>query len=148
MYQPSPGLSTAPVALFQREQIEILPPDEHGTRLHFQVFCNGMPIGHARLERFVPPARAGGDKVVSLLDARSEALGRPTYVLKMIQVAQTYRNRGIGTVLLREVLHYCRHHHVQRLVGEIKGEMELLRAWYAGNGFRIVGSDQLLIEFA
>jgi len=122
-------------------QIEIIPPAEHGSRLTFQVFCNGMPIGHARLEK-LSVADESTNPVVNLIAAQRF----PTYTLKMIQIAQNYRNRGIGTVLLKEILHYCRNHNIHRLTGEIKGELPALRQWYLQNGFSIVSDTWLEIR--
>lgn len=122
------------------EHFEIIPPAEHAARLQFQVFCNGMPIGHARLEK-VERSNYSDNRVLNLFDARH----CPTYALKMIQVSQNYRNRGIGTVLLKEILHYCKSHNVHRVTGEIKGETRLLDRWYRNNGFAIV--NDTWIEF-
>jgi GNAT superfamily N-acetyltransferase len=125
------------------EHFEFTPPQSHDARLHFQVFCNGMPIGHARLEK-VDRSAVSHNHVLNLFDARH----CPTYSLKMIQVAQNYRNRGIGTVLLKEVLHYCKSHNVCRITGEIKGELAPLRNWYRQNGFAIVNDTWLEIQLA
>lgn len=129
--------------LHAAEHFEFIPPSEHEARLHFQVFCNGMPIGHARLEKLerVPQANS---RVLHLFDAR---LGT-SYALKTIQVAQNYRGRGIGTVLLKEILHYCRSHNVARLAGEIEGggthdDNARLRTWYRRNGFAVVNDNKL-----
>lgn len=126
-----------------REHFEVMPPVEHGARLHFQVFCNGMPIGHARLER-VERSTYSDNRVLNLFDARH----CPTFALKMIQISQNYRNRGIGTVLLKEILHYCRSHNVHRITGEIKGEMHLLRAWYRHNGFAVINDNWIEFKLA
>ena len=131
------------VLLHAQEHIEIIPPAEHGPRLQFQVFCNGMPIGHARLER-VERSTLGQNRVLNLFDARH----CPTFALKMIQISQNYRNRGIGTVLLKEILHYCKSHNVHRVTGEIKGEMAPLRQWYGKNGFAIVNDTWLEFRLA
>jgi GNAT superfamily N-acetyltransferase len=137
-------LSIPTSALLQDcENIEIMPPAEHGPRLSFQAFCNGMPIGYARLEK-IERSSYSDNQVLNLFDARL----RPTYCLKMIQISQTYRNRGIGTVLLKEILHYCRSHNIHRLTGEIKGELKALLPWYRRNGFSIVGDQwlEILVE--
>jgi GNAT superfamily N-acetyltransferase len=125
------------------EHFEFIPPAEHGARLHFQVFCNAMPIGHARLEK-VERSAVSRNHVLNLFDARH----CPTFSLKMIQVSQTYRNRGVGTVLLKEILHYCKSHNIHRLTGEIKGELAPLRSWYRDNGFSIVNDTWLEIQLA
>jgi GNAT superfamily N-acetyltransferase len=123
------------------EHIEVIPPVEHGPKLYFQVFCNGMPIGHARLEK-MERGTTSDNHIYNLLDARR----CPTYSLKMIQIAQNYRNRGIGTVLLKEIMHYCKNNHIQRITGEIKGEMLALRHWYQQNGFSIINDTWLEIQ--
>lgn len=125
------------------EHFEVMPPSEHGARLTFQVFCNGMPIGHARLEK-VERSTYSQNRVLNLFDARH----CPTYALKMIQISQNYRNRGIGTVLLKEILHYCKNHNVHRVTGEIKGEMQVLRSWYRKNGFSIVNDTWIEFQLA
>ena len=126
-----------------REHFEVIPPAEHDARLQFQVFCNGMPIGHARLEK-VERSTYSQNRVLNLFDARH----CPTYALKMIQVSQNYRNRGIGTVLLKEILHYCKNHNVHRVTGEIKGETALLRSWYRKNGFTVVNDTWIEFQLA
>lgn len=126
-----------------REHFEIIPPAEHAARLQFQVFCNGMPIGYARLEK-VERSNYSQNRVLNLFDARH----CPTYALKIIQISQNYRNRGLGTVLLREILHYCKNHNVHRVTGEIKGEMALLRSWYRKNGFTIVNDTWIEFQLA
>jgi GNAT superfamily N-acetyltransferase len=122
------------------EHFEFVPPAEHAAKLQFQVFCNGVPIGSARLEKLERLPQGDG-RVLNLFDARHRA----TYALKMIQVSQNYRNRGIGTVLLKEILHYCRNHNIHRITGEIKGETARLREWYRRNGFTVANDTS--IEF-
>ena len=131
--------------LFQdSEQIEVISPSEHGPKLQFQVFCNGMPIGLARLEKLLP-GTAATSTVVSILNGTP----RTTFTLKMIQVTQNYRQRGIGTVLLKEILHYCRHHNIRRINGEIKGDdMPALATWYTRNGFLVTNGTWLELDLA
>ncbi|MDY6982258.1 MAG: GNAT family N-acetyltransferase [Pseudomonadota bacterium] len=129
--------------LHAAEHFEFIPPPEHDARLHFQVFCNGMPIGHARLEKQERAAQGNG-RVLNLFDARHGT----TYALKTIQIAPNYRGRGIGTVLLKEILHYCRSHNIVRLTADIDsggshGDATRLRAWYRRNGFAVVNDDKL-----
>ncbi|HEY0961219.1 MAG TPA: GNAT family N-acetyltransferase [Pseudomonadales bacterium] len=120
------------------EQIEFIPPSEPRAQLRFHVVCNGLPIGHARLERIDRPHQ-GNNRVLNLFDARHST----AYALKMIQVSDSHRNRGIGTVLLKEVLHYCRSHGVHRLSGEIPDTR--LGEWFRRNGFTLVNESR--IEF-
>lgn len=125
------------------EHFEIIPPSEHGPRLQFQVYCNGLPIGHARLEK-VERSHQGDNRVLNLFDARH----CPGFTLKIIQISHAYRNRGIGTVLLKEILHYCKSHNVHRVTGEIKGDTAMLREWYRKNGFAIVNDTWLEFQLA
>lgn len=135
-----------PLSDFLRESgdfIEIVPPVEHESSLLFQAFCNGMPIAFARLKKLEFDQRYE-QCVVQLFSARR----RPAYCLKLIQVSQNYRNRGIGTVLLREIIHYCRNHNISRLTGEIHGEFVPLQRWYRANGFSIDAGNRLELLIA
>lgn len=128
----------SPFLMEGEEQIEILPPQLQDDRLLFQAFCNGMPIGFARLRR-LRPEEEYAHPVVQL----NAAVRFPTWSLQSIQVAQNFRNRGIGTALLREILHYCRHNHIQRLIGEMKGELPALQRWYTRHGFRVSADNRI-----
>ena len=137
-------LSIPTGALLQAtDHFEIIPPPELGSQLFFQVFCNGTPIGQARLEK-VERSTYSDKPVLNLFDARH----CPTYSLKLIQVSPHYRNRGIGTVLLKEILHYCKHHNIHRVTGELKDEMSALRQWLKDKGFVIVNDTWLEIQLA
>jgi GNAT superfamily N-acetyltransferase len=118
--------------------IEFIVPSQIDNDLHFQVICNGQPIALALLETAAIP-RLADEKIVELLTL----LNRSTYALKSIQVDAPYRNRGIGSMLLQEVLHWCRHNQVQRLIGELDGNIPLLRRWYHNNHIRVTANDQI-----
>jgi GNAT superfamily N-acetyltransferase len=134
-----PGfLSLSPFLLESEENIEFLPPVEHQDKVLFQGFCNGLPIASARLRRLRPEDEYD-NPVVQLM----AAVRYPTWSLQSIQVAQNFRHRGIGTVLLGEILHYCRNHNIHRLVGEMKGDLPALQRWYARNGFEISADNRL-----
>lgn len=126
------------------EHYEFIPPSEYDARLQFHVICNGLRIGQARLERIERPS-SGDNRILNLLDVRH----RTAYTLTMIRISENYRNRGIGTVLLKEILHYFRSHNVHRITGEIDGSTQAERArlqeWFRRNGFAIVGDNT--IEF-
>ena len=126
------------------EHYEFVPPPECDAQLQFHVICNGRRIGQARLDRIERPS-SGDNRILSLLDARHRA----TYALTMIRISENHRNRGIGTVLLKEILHYARSHNVHRITGAIDGgapgERARLREWFRRNGFAIV--DENRIEF-
>lgn len=126
------------------EHYEFIPPAEYDAQLQFHVICNGLRIGQARLDRIERPS-SGDNRVLNLLDVRH----RTAYTLTMIRISENYRNRGIGTVLLKEILHYFRSHNVHRITGEIDDSTQVERArlqdWFRRNGFAIVGENT--IEF-
>jgi GNAT superfamily N-acetyltransferase len=135
---PAPA---ARATAFVRESgghIEFLPPLVTDDKILFQVFCNGLPIAFARLRR--QQADAGYEHPVLQLFS---AVRFPTWSLHSIQVSQNYRNRGIGTALLQKIQHYCRDHNIQRLVGDMKGELPALERWYLRNGFQVSAEHRL-----
>jgi ribosomal protein S18 acetylase RimI-like enzyme len=115
--------------------INILSPSVNDDRLLFRVFDNASPIGYARLKKTSTP-RKRPDNVVDMFHPD----GSSSYELKMIEIAQNYRHRGLGTTLLREVIRFCRESNIRHLTGEIKGDSRTLRHWYQSNGF-LVSSD-------
>ena len=122
----------APLLLAGGGHIEFLPPVVTADKILFQGFCNGLPIAFARLRR----QQVDTDYAHPVLQLLSAAR-IPTWSLHSIQVSQNYRNRGIGTALLQEILRYCRHHNIHRLVGDMRGELPALQRWYQRHGFRI-----------
>lgn len=132
-----------PAALLsqENEEIEIVPPVELGPQLHFQVICNGFSIGEAWLDK-VDAVPESGNGVVDLVPS----MRFPTYALVIIRVAREYRNRGIGTVLLREILHYCRHNNIARLTGELRGDVPTLSRWLSHHGFSVLNQRWLEIR--
>lgn len=119
------------------ESIEVLPPAEHGNKLVFQVFCNGMPIAFARLQKQQVDIDPSPNRVTQLITANLAAKQRPAWCLKLIQVSQNYRNYGIGTLLMQEIIHYCHNNNIKRLIGEMKGDLPALQRWYQANGFNV-----------
>ena len=59
-----------------------------------------------------------------------------------------YRNRGIGTALLEEVISFCKDERISTLYGEAKGEIEALRRWYEEKGFELDDIDNIQLSFA
>lgn len=121
-----------PSLLECEENFEIIPPQEHDSKLSFQVLCNGTPIAYARLKKEEADPRYE-NRVVQIFSARRT----PTYCLKMIQVSQNYRNQGIGAILMHEIFHYCRHHNILRIVGDMQGDIPALQRWYQALGFSV-----------
>lgn len=71
-----------------------------------------------------------------------------SYCLKQIEVQQNYRNQGIGSALLDEVIRFCKDERVNTLYGEAKGELEILRRWYSDKGFEVDKVDNIQLSIA
>ena len=50
-----------------------------------------------------------------------------SYCLKIIEVSQNYRNKGLGSALLDEVIRFCKDEQVVSIFGEAKRDSEELR---------------------
>lgn len=120
-------------------RIQILPPSTCGDKLLFRVFDQAAPIGFARLSKRKNRRQGRPDNVIDMFDPE----GFNAYELKMIEVAQNYRHRGVGTTLLQAVINYCRDCNINRVTGEIKGDARTLRRWYERNGFQVSGDDRI-----
>jgi ribosomal protein S18 acetylase RimI-like enzyme len=77
------------------------------------------------------------------MPSASESSPGISYCLTNIEVSQDYRNRGIGTALLDEVVRFCRDAQVSSIYGEAKGDLQTLRRWYKGSGFNLNPRDQI-----
>jgi GNAT superfamily N-acetyltransferase len=60
-----------------------------------------------------------------------------SYRLCNIEVSHHYRNQGVGTALLQEVIDFCKQERVSSLYGEAKGDVDELRKWYQAEGFEL-----------
>lgn len=118
--------------------INILPPIGTGEKLLFRVYDNAAPIGYARLKKVSSKIKKT-ENIIDMFDPD----GYSSYELRMIQISQNYRHRGVGTSLLREVIQYCRDSNIKRLIGEIKGDSRNLRNWYSNNGFQVSKDDHM-----
>jgi len=116
----------------QQTAIYTLPPSFIGEKLIFRVYDHASPIGYARLRKTAFPNKAAG-KSADTLDHDSLS----AYELKMIEIAQNYRQQGLGTSLLKEIIKYCKDSNIKKLTGEIKGDDRTLRHWYSNNGFTV-----------
>jgi len=70
-----------------------------------------------------------------------------SYCLKIIEVSQNYRNKGIGSALLDEVIHFCKDERVSTIYGEAKGDKQSLRRWYQDKGFELDSGDNIQLSF-
>ncbi len=71
-----------------------------------------------------------------------------SYCLKIIEVSQNYRKKGIGSALLDEIIHFCEDERVSSIYGEAKGEIDMLRRWYQDKGFDLDSVDNIQISLA
>jgi GNAT superfamily N-acetyltransferase len=123
---------------YSSPDISIVPPVISGEKLLFRVYDHASPIGYARLSK-TKSGRQRPAKVIDLFNPE----GIDAYELKMIEVSQNYRHRGVGTSLLQEVIRYCRSSNIRHLTGEIKGDTRTLRHWYRNNGFAVDSKDRI-----
>ncbi|MEX2130129.1 MAG: GNAT family N-acetyltransferase [Pseudohongiellaceae bacterium] len=127
-------------------EIRLRQPVALGPRLFFQVFNGTHAIAYAHLSaRNAVLARQQSQSSEDSSAVRSLGI---SYCLKNIEVSHAYRNRGIGTALLDEVVKFCRESQVSSIYGEAKGDMETLRRWYKGSGFKLNQRDHIRLNMA
>ena len=125
--------------------ITLTKPRGLDSSLFFKVYYGPNAIAFAQLS-----SRAVNDysrKRSGYSEYNDKAPG-VSYCLKNIEVSQNYRNRGIGTALLEEVISFCKDERVSILYGEAKGEIEALRRWYEEIGFELDDVDNIQLSFA
>ena len=61
-------------------------------------------------------------------------------------MSQNYRNKGIGSALLNEIIKFCRDERVESIYGEAKGEIAILRRWYREHGFELDSVDNIQLS--
>ena len=122
-------------------QLKLRQPLALSPRLFFQVFNGPNAIAHAHLS-----ARQGREARVSCGRPDESSAPGITYCLTNIEVSQAYRNRGVGTALLDEVLRFCRDSQVSSIYGEAKGDLGVLRKWYKGSGFQLSQQDHIQLH--
>lgn len=114
--------------------IKLTKPDGLAPRLFFQAYSGANPVAYAQLSS--KPENQSRRLARRHVDDDSVAPG-VSYCLKVIEVSQNYRNQGIGSALLEEVIRFCKEERVSSIYGEAKGELEILRKWYEGKGFEM-----------
>lgn len=129
--------------------IRLTKPSCLAPRLFFKAYCGHQPVAMAQLSSRGVNRNIDSESNVAVESDSSKAPGI-SYCLKLIEVSQNYRNQGIGSALLNEVIEFCKDERVDTLVGEAKGETEILRRWYEANGFDMdeANNIQLTIEQA
>lgn len=132
-------------AMGSSADITVCRPPGLSRRMFFHAYAGPVMVGYAHLSSRVPAAGSKRDQF-SATQEQDERPGGVSYCLKLIEVNQNYRKRGIGSVLLEEIIGFCREQRVQSLYGEAKGDREQLRRWYAGRGFEVSSSDDISLR--
>ncbi|MDD9896139.1 MAG: GNAT family N-acetyltransferase [Gammaproteobacteria bacterium] len=114
------------------------------SRLFFKVYNGPNAIAFAQLSAHATNAHRNARAVTP------DGLKVPgvSYCIKNIEVSEHYRNKGIGSALLDEVIRFCKDERVSTLYGEAKGEIELLRRWYEEKGFELDEVDNIQLSLA
>ena len=100
--------------------------------MSFQAYSGANPVAYAQLSS--RPKKRSRQRVCGRAKDDFMAL-RVSYCLKVIEVSQNYRNQGIGSALLKEMIRFCKEERVSSIYGEAKGELEILRTWYESKGY-------------
>lgn len=121
--------------------IKLVKPSGLSNRLFFRVYSGPNPIAFAQLSKRPGRRRRTG------LSVSSDSVPGVSYCLSNIEVSQNYRNKGVGSALLDEVISFCQEERVQALYGEARGDIEALRRWYRDKGFNLDGVDEIHMLF-
>lgn len=135
--------------MFQKLQcgipdVMVIKPKGLSSSLFFQVYSGTNVVAFAQLSSRAPNNYR---RSLSRRAANDDAVPGISYCLKIIEVSQNYRNCGIGSALLDEVINFCKDERVIAIYGEAKGDSENLRRWYQGKGFELDGVDNIQLSF-
>ncbi len=125
--------------------VTITKPNGLAPKLFFHAYNGVNEIAFAQLSsrrknnhrRVTSQHADAGDKVPGV-----------SYCLKIIEVSQNYRSKGIGSALLDEIIRFCEDERVSSIYGEAKGEMDMLRHWYQDKGFNLDSADNIQLALA
>ncbi len=112
--------------------LKVTKPHGLSSRLFFQVYSGANAIAFAQLSSRTP-RRQRAAETANLRDG----VRGVSYCLRNIEVSHHYRNQGVGSALLAEVIDFCKQERVSSLYGEAKGDLAALRKWYQGEGFEL-----------
>jgi GNAT superfamily N-acetyltransferase len=125
-------------------QVRLKKPQGLAPRLFFSAYHGPNAVAYAQLS-----SRAENKFQHAANDAshkNSHEVPGVSYCLKLIEVQESYRNQGIGSALLEEVIRFCKEERVNKLYGEAKGDLEILRQWYTDKGFQIDRVDNIQLS--
>lgn len=119
--------------------ITVTKPKGLAPRMFFHVYSGPNAIAFAQL------STVGSKRNRQRLSRNSQAEQVPaiSYCLKNIEVRQNYRNLGVGSALLKEIINFCHDERISAIYGEAKGEIESLRRWYRDKGFEMDSVDNI-----
>lgn len=125
--------------------IKVTKPSGLSSRLFFQVFSGPNAIAFAQLS-----SHSHNRRPRTASDSQREAsyVTGVSYCIKNIEVSAHYRNQGIGSALLKEVIGFCRDERVSSLYGEARGDLSTLRKWYRDEGFDLDSVDNIQLRLA
>ena len=120
--------------------LKVTKPRGLAPSLFFQIYSGSNAIGFAQLS-----SRASNHHRRSLSRSATNDEMAPgvSYCIKIIEVSQNYRNQGVGSALLEEVIGFCKDERVASIYGEAKGDVVELRRWYQAKGFELDSVDNI-----
>lgn len=124
--------------------LRVTKPNGLACSLFFHVYSGTNVIGFAQLSS---RAENNHRRSIARCAANDDSAPGVSYCLKIIEVSQNYRNKGIGSALLDEVIGFCQDERVVAIYGEAKGDSAELRRWYQGRGFDLDSVDNIQLFF-
>ena len=124
--------------------LRVAKPNGLSSSLFFHVYSGTNAIGFAQLSS---RSENNHRRSISRRAASGDSAPGVSYCLKIIEVSQNYRNKGIGSALLDEVISFCKDEQVVSIFGEAKGDSSELRRWYQGKGFDLDSVDNIQLSF-
>ncbi|PCJ24869.1 MAG: hypothetical protein COA96_08530 [SAR86 cluster bacterium] len=124
--------------------VMVTMPKGLASTLFFHVYSGPNAIAFAQLSsRSENNHRRADSRHIT----NEEKLPGVSYCLKNIEVCQNYRNKGIGSALLDEIIDFCKNERVSEIYGEAKGDIPELRRWYQDKGFELDSVDNIQLSF-
>ena len=124
--------------------LKVTKPKGLASSLYFHVYSGTNAIGFAQLST---RSENNHRRSQSRRAASDDLAPGVSYCLKLIEVSQNYRNMGVGSALLDEVIGFCKDERVVSIYGEAKGNSAKLRRWYQDKGFELDSIDNIQLSF-
>jgi len=123
--------------------VTVTKPKGLSRRMFFHAYSGPNAIAFAQLNSH-PEKRHR--RHLARPESAAEQVPSVSYCLKIIEVSQNYRNLGVGTALLNEIINFCQDERVAELYGEAKGDLDVLRRWYREQGFELDAVDNIQLS--